>query len=207
MVALALASVAHAGVISIFNTGVDGSGTPLADGTIGDPHYVLVSVPGGTTNIRVRTSVGGYPVGPWIGDDAISAWIGPNSDITVDGPVGHYDYRTTFDLTGLVPVNTSLTGQWSTDNEGIDILINGVSTGNTASGFTTWSPFVINSGFINGVNTLDFIVNNDGGPTGLRVELSGTSSVAPEPTSLLLIGAGFVCLGLLRRKSPKFSER
>jgi hypothetical protein len=66
---------------------------------------------------------------------------------------------------------------------------------------------VINSGFINGVNTLDFIVNNDGGPTGLRVELSGTSSVAPEPTSLLLIGAGFVCLGLLRRKSPKFSER
>ena len=70
--ALALASTAQAAAITIFNTGVNGSGASLSDGTIGDLHYTLVSVPGGSTSVtRLRTSAGGYPVPPWIGDDAI----------------------------------------------------------------------------------------------------------------------------------------
>ena len=106
---LTLASGAHAATITTFNTGVNGSGTPLADGAIGDPHYLLTAVPSGsTTAIRVRTSVGGYPIGPWLADDTISAWIGPNNDAQVDGPVGNYDYRTTFNLTGFNPATASL---------------------------------------------------------------------------------------------------
>lgn len=66
-----------AAIPSLFNTGVDASMTPLPDGTIGDPHYSLVSVPGGTTDILVRTSAGGYPIPPYFGDDSSSAWIGP----------------------------------------------------------------------------------------------------------------------------------
>jgi hypothetical protein len=78
---LAATSLAQADPILIFNTGVDGSGTVLADGTFGDPHYILFIVPvGSTTVIRARRDVGGYPLppaGPYIGDDLLSDWIGP----------------------------------------------------------------------------------------------------------------------------------
>lgn len=208
--ALALASAAQAGTIAIFNTGVDGTGTPLANGTIGDPHYVLTSVPGGTTDTQILNSVGWYPIPPWLGDDAISSWIGPNNDSDADGVVGAFVYQTTFDLTGFDPSTASLAGQWSVDNEGTDILLNGASTGNTAGGFESWSAFSIGSGFIAGVNTLDFLVYNGGGPTGLRVELSGTAtdpSQVPEPTSLLLFGAGFAGLAVVRRRLPKATLR
>jgi hypothetical protein len=201
---LALAGTAHAGPINIFNTGVDVLGNPLSDGTIGDPHYLLLSVPSGTTDISVRTSVGGFPIGPWIGDDLLSAWIGPNNDSSLNGDVGNYDYRTTFDLTGFIPASAVLTGQWATDNPGVDILINGTSTGFSASGFTDWTPFSISSGFVSGVNTLDFIVNNQGGPTGLRTEVTGTAtaveSAVPEPGTLLMLGAGLGMTAFLRRR-------
>jgi hypothetical protein len=201
---LALVSAAYAGPINIFNTGVDASGNPLPDGTIGDPHYVLTSVPGGTSAIRVRTSVGGFPIPPYIGDDAISAWIGPNNDSAIDGPLGTFIYRTTFDLTGLNPATASLTVAWSTDNNGLDVLLNGLSTGH-ATDFSQFSlgfsTFTISSGFVAGTNTLDFEVSNGGGPTALRTEISGTAnSAVPEPVSLVLLSTGFVVLAGLRRR-------
>ena len=173
-----LAGAAHAGSIQVFNTGVNGSGAPLFDGTVGDPHYTLIVVPGGTTDIRVRTSAGGPPVtNAWLGDDSISAWIGPNNSPDVTGPDTYYTYRTTFDLSGFNPTTASLTGQWAADNEGSNILLNGLSTGKTGGTFNSWSPFTISSGFKDGMNTLDFIVANGGGSTGLRVEVTGTASL------------------------------
>jgi len=60
---------------------------------------------------------------------------------------------------------------------GTDILLNGVSTGNTTSvGFGAWTPFTISapSGLPSGSNTLDFQVQNVGdNPTGVRVEITG----------------------------------
>ena len=204
---VALAGAAHASPILIFNTGVDTLGNPLPDGA-GDPHYVLTSVPAGTTDIQVRTSAGGFPIGPWIGDDSLSAWIRPNNPGAPNDPEGTYDYQTTFDLTGLNPATAVLSGLWATDNAGSDILINGVSTGSTAAGFTGGSSFTVNSGFKAGVNTLDFIVSNfpgaTGNPTGLRVEMSGTAdpnSQVPEPVSFVLLGTGLVAFGMLRRRT------
>lgn len=194
---------AQAAPITLFNTGVDGSGAPLADGTIGDPHYTLLSVPSGTTDIRVRTSAGGYPIPPYIGDNALSAWIGPNNDAQVDGPVGSYDYRTTFSLAGLIPSTALITGGWTTDNDGVEILLNGVDTGNPATSFTQFAsgfaPFTISGGFVAGLNTLDFIINNGGGPTALRVEMTGTADTAtPLPAALPLYATGLGVMGLLR---------
>jgi hypothetical protein len=206
LAALTMVSAAQAGVIPIFNTGVNAIGVPLPDGTIGDPHFTLVTTPGGsTTDLRVRTTAGGFPIPPWVGDDAISAWIGPNNDAQVDGPIGVYDFRTTFSLAGLLPTTASLTGQWAVDNEGVSILINGVLTVNPPPPTNfTFGTFSVNGGFIAGVNTLDFLVNNDGGPIGLRVEVTGTADAAvgatPEPGSLVLFGAGFAVLYMFRRR-------
>ncbi len=39
-------------------------------------------------------------------------------------------------------------------------------------------------GFVNGINTLDFVVNNAGdgvNPTGIRIELSGSAEIEPPP--------------------------
>jgi PEP-CTERM motif len=202
------AGQARADSIPLYNTGVDAGGTPLADGTIGDPHYSLISVASGsTTEIMVRTSVGGYPIPPWLPDDSLSAWIGPHNDQQLNSPNGTYDYQTTFSLAGLDPTTASIGGNWSTDDPGLDILINGVSTGQTSLNYATWSSFAINSGFVAGVNTLDFIVaNTGGGPTGLRVEMSGDARAVPEPGSIALIGLGGVmALGYLRRKGRRVS--
>jgi hypothetical protein len=193
-------------ITSLFNTGVGANGAVLSNGDI-DPHYTLISSPGYDFNgsVRVATSSNGYPIGPWLGDDSSSAWIGPISDSYLDGPSGWYFYQTTFSLTGLDPATASITGQWSTDNEGIEILINGINTGTPAdyAQFGGWESFHISSGFQAGVNTIDFIVNNDGGPTGLRVEMSGVADASSVPdsglTAVMLFGS-LLGLAMLRRK-------
>lgn len=211
--ALTLGTAAQADPITLFNTGVNASGTPLADGTVGDPHYSLITVPAGTTDVRVRTSVGGFPIGPYLGDNSFSAWIGPNNDPQVDGVPGLYDYRTTFSLAGFNPATASITGKWSTDNDGVAILINGVNSGNGPTDFSQFSigfaAFSITSGFTAGVNTIDFIVHNGGtdpNPTALRVEMTGSAGAGvPEPASWAMMLAGFGGVGALMRARRRVS--
>ena len=172
-------------IVGLFNTGVDAAGTPQADDAR-ELHYTLVkpSAVGGIPS--VATSSGGFPIGPWLADNSVSAWIAPSS--TTEGPqatngAANYYYQTRFDLSGRDPRTAAIEGQWSSDNGGIDILINGVSTGQSnPSQFTSWTPFRIAQGFVPGLNTLTFVVNNGAGettasgPTGLRVEMRGNAS-------------------------------
>ena len=73
--------------------------------------------------------------------------------------------------------------------------MNGNPTGYTKSsvGYHSLSSFQLNSGFIEGINTLEFRVNNESGPTGLCV--SGLELVVvPEPGSGVLLVAGLAAL-------------
>ncbi len=84
-------------------------------------------------------------------------------------------------MTGFNPATARLAGRWATDNRGVDILINGLSTGQVNDNpFTALTPFEITSGFVAGINRLTFVVNNGGPgypaaiePTGLRAEVWG----------------------------------
>jgi hypothetical protein len=189
---------AHAATIGLFNTGVDNSGIPLPNFTP-DTHYVLVAGSVDTSPLRVANSSNGFPIGPWLGDDALSAWIGPCCDPALADAAGEYIYRTTFDLTGLDPATAIINGLWSMDDSPVDIFINGNAIGASGSGFGTFAPFSVTSGFVAGLNTLDFAINNLTGPTGLRVEMTGSAN-APEPASFLFLSAGLAAFGLIRRR-------
>ena len=98
---------------------------------------------------------------------------------------GDYVYQISFNLSGFDLSTVKITGQWAVDSEGVDIRINGTSTGNKIAPFPpqpseAWHPFTISTGFVDGVNTLDFVVNRSSGkfPTGLRAEVSGTGATA-----------------------------
>ena len=208
--ALGVASApVEAATIALFNTGVDGAGTVLPDGTIGDPHYSLIAVPGGTTDVRVRTSAGGFPIPPYLGDSTTSAWIGPNNDSQLNSVPGTYIYRTTFNLSGF-PSTAVINGGWSSDNDGLGIYLNGVlvSGPTSFSQFSTgYAPFSITTAFVLGLNELDFWVHNGGtgvgnnapgnNPTALRVELSGTVSEVPLPAALPLFATALVGGGVV----------
>jgi hypothetical protein len=94
---------------------------------------------------------------------AVEKTIGFNLD-------GVYTYKTTFTLPSFS--TASIVGELSVDDRIIDILINGVSAGNPTplGNWTTISKFSISTGFLVGINTLEFKVNSIGGPTGLRVD-------------------------------------
>jgi len=196
----------------LYDTGVSSSNALLPDGTT-DPHYTLTlssdPLHPGPAALVVNSS-SGDPIftGPWLADGPNSKWIAPQANQsypTGGDPGGPYTYETTFNLTGLNPATAVITGEWTTDNEGVNILINGASTGFTTpfNAFTAFHPFTISSGFVSGINTLDFEVNNDGNATGLRVELSGTASPVQEPVSLLLLGAGLVGMAVIKRKNQE----
>ena len=172
----------------LFNTGVDANGVVLADNSI-DPHYALILNPDSASPNALVQNSQAFPIagGPWLANNSSSKWIGPRFE-TAAAAGGNYTYRTTFDLTGLDPGSAVITGGWTSDNNGLDILINGISTGiqNTA-GFGSLSSFTISSNFIAGVNTLDFAINNAdpvAGYTGLRVELSGTAFPPGTPPTI-----------------------
>ena len=196
-------------ISDLFNTGVDGSGAALGD-NVDDPHYTLHVDPSGLGDATVTDD--NFPIPPWFANNAGSRWIGP-ADATGNkdayGPGGDYTYRTTFTLPPDADLaRVLIEGAWATDNAGLDILINGISTGqqNTVQ-FSSLTPFSISSGFQIGPNTLDFVVNNAGtapSPTGLRVDnLRGTFEVGgaiPEPMTMCALGLALTSLGGYIRK-------
>jgi hypothetical protein len=158
----------------LFNTGVDGSGVSLASGTV-DPHWRITSSvdPGFPGPDALVLNDVGFPIPPWLENDQFSKWIAPQADQSAGNLEGDYNYRTTFDVTGFDPATVRVVGEWAIDNTGLDILANGTSSGQrNDGGFTGWTAFHVDSGFVAGVNTLDFKVNNAPtgvNPTGFRV--------------------------------------
>ncbi|MEM7395107.1 MAG: hypothetical protein AAF492_22475, partial [Verrucomicrobiota bacterium] len=134
-----------------------------------DPHYTLIADPSGLGDATVADDA--FPIPPWFANNAGSRWIGPDDGNDAVGPNGVYDYETRFFIPPWVDLDTfRINGSWGMDDGSPDILINGQALGLGAAGFTGLSPFIINTGFVRGQNSLVFRLSNNGGPTGLRVD-------------------------------------
>jgi hypothetical protein len=183
---------------TLFNTGVDTNRVALPAGAI-DPHYIITVNSDNSLSSDAFVHIEGFPIVPgvWLANTTISKWIAPRADSTMAAG-GDYTYELTFDLTNFDPTTASITGNWATDNGGVDILINGISTGNANNnGFSVYTPFSITNGFSPGLNTIDFEVNNQGvGWTGLRVELSGTATPVISTPPGITVQPVSQCIGL-----------
>src|SRR5205085_6203824 len=122
------------------------------------------------------------PNGAWLANDTASGWIGPVSSGGVNVNAGGYNYQTTFPLAGFLPGAVQINMSVAADDSVTNIYLNGISTESAYTGFTLLSgPFTVNSGFVNGTNTLEFRTLNGGtaaNPHGFRAVLSGTGLMA-----------------------------
>jgi hypothetical protein len=170
----------------------DTAGVPFAGGV--DDNYEVIW-PAGTTSACLNEAWvindQAYPVapfGPWTASTALSKWIGVQSD--ANGPPGLYSFRITVNVPEGVPAAPlKLLGGWTTDNSGVNIIVNGTATGITNSGdFTTFQAFPPDAGlglFQNGDNLVEFQVDNAPpgiNPIGLRVE--GVVGAGGDPLDL-----------------------
>lgn len=208
-----------ASVLGLFNTGVDADGNVLGIGQA-DPHYVLSWVGSGAR------AVARNPI--WAYAPAGSAWIGcavANDPLHLD-PVGDYYYELSMslDLSGIATSGLQLTGSWATDNSA-EMWLNGTYTGFSKGelGFYNLDAFSIGSGFVEGLNTLEFRVNNAGlfngqiqpNPSGLLVaglHMNISSGADPMPVpegmqpTVIIFGVVFLTLLFLRHHDmPKVS--
>jgi len=200
---------ANADSISLFNTGVDSSGVPLAGGS-DDTHWTIVSGPGVTSPAPAVVVTNQSPFGSYA-QDPNSAWIW----VKASGAAGinsPYTLRMTFDLTGLNPNTAMISGSWGADNNGM-ILLNGSTpsgtgtlslSGTDGSNFASFHSFTITGGFVAGVNTLDFVVTDTGNPGGLNVNSLVGTAVVPEPSAIaLMLVGGTIVLASRRVKGTE----
>jgi hypothetical protein len=193
-------------ISGLYNTGVNDAGTVLTPGAI-DTHYVLSS---GSPLSSGQATIVPY-TGTWVTPISGSNWIGPQTHAAwlSSDPAGDYSYKLSFNLTGLNPTTANIGGFWATDNNGV-LSLNGhtISAMYGEKGYDHLTQFSwTGSYFKEGINTLEFKVNNwngnpiNGNPSGLLVSgLQGTAAPVPLPPSLMLIAPGLLGLVGLRKR-------
>lgn len=138
-----------------------------------------------------------------------------NNSAGSNGGIGQYMYfvfRQTFDLTGYDASTADLKFQWGSDDvpsTGAVGWVPGFSlNGSALTGFGTSGAYALgnevnlNSGFVSGLNTLDFYIEGNGLTDGLglaTVSFSALTAPVPEPQTYAMLLAGLGLLGFMAR--------
>lgn len=194
---------AQADNITIHNTGVDSTDA-------------LVSIGSATAfwSLSAQPSGAGYAAGSnpfryhhpaYAADLGNAAWVSPAAS-GIAGAGGFYTYSLAIDLTGLDPATASITGRFSTDNNGSIGLNGGTAASLTFAEFGSLHAFSLTSGFHAGINTIDVSVNNGGDPTAFLVVFDSATArrwvgVPDTDSTLMLVAcAGVPLLAWSRRR-------
>lgn len=166
-------------ISGLFASGVDGAGGLLTPGGV-DPHYSITAsgdpaFPGPDAFVVLAASL----PGAWVDNTTASQWLSAQSGNSANAAAANFTFTTKFQLTQADPALATLSGSWSCDNPCV-LQLNGtqVAALNSSTGYTQLHSFNVPAGspFVSGENTLSFVVTNQGGPMGLRVEtLTGTA--------------------------------
>lgn len=192
-----MSALTAAPITGLFNTGQSTTGTA-------DNYWTIVAPPGaGQVVSPVEVPV------IWLPNTSASSWEWSSTTGlpagTPSAPVT-YTFRHLFILdTSFIASTTLITGRWATDNVGTQILVNGNVFNQTSPGFDSWSAFSLNSGFVSGLNIIDFVVEDYGYKGGFRAEwLSAEADLtpvpAPEPITWVLMGSALVAIGVFKRR-------
>ncbi len=176
--------------IRLFNTGVGLRGGQA------DPHW-QIAARSDDHGFRPKSAVvRGWRDNTFLPDDpARSQWI---SLIAGDGLVPQdvvYLFRTTFDLTGMLPSTAVVRGKFMGDDRIIGMRLNGrrlsVPRHRDTGPFFEWTSFQVSAGFVKGTNVLEFDVLNSnpaespglrrvvGSRMSFRAELEGQAAEDP----------------------------
>lgn len=162
--------------------------------------------------------------GTWAPNDANSVWLSPTpnpGNLQAPGqsfPSGELSFIGTYTLSNIADVQTWAITWWA-DNILRRIIVNGTELTNPAlpTGGAQSQQFVgtgisrvfNQSVFINGTNTIEFVVENGtgspGNPAGFR--LFSTLTTVPEPGTWMLMILGLGAVGFAMRRRQNASVR
>lgn len=201
---------AAAASFQLFNTGTDAANVKVSGGNgVVDPHYLIVATTDPSALVGQQAVTYNYPY-PIL--ETSARWIATTA---TGGGGGVTTFRQTFDLTGYDPMTASILGQSAADNL-LKVFLNGqLAVSDAATGsynaLTSWS---IASGFVSGINTLDFVLTDLGPPGAFIVtDLTGSADLGnpagpvPESATWMMMIAGFGTAGLVLRRRTREAIR
>lgn len=192
---------ARADTLNLFNSGTDAAGTVLPVGSV-DPR---ITIPNRTD---LLTGTEAYVVdvgGTWMTNNSTSGWLSARPD-PFQAVNAQWTYRVPIDLTGYDSSTATINVKVTSDNDILWTRLNGLDLSFSTTGeFWRWYDLSLTNGFTNGMNSLEFRVEDTGIVSGFRVELTGTAT--PATTLTIRVSQVELCWDTILNKTYQLQYR